>query len=115
MTVFDLFPLTDYEYLEVDRGGVYGNKVADKRSLLGVFKLRSGRTMGSQEVSTSEATLHVQPSDFPTDHDFVGDGVRVRGVDYQIVGVTEGFNFETNEVEHYRLTLERADYGESND
>ena len=117
MTVFDAFKQIEYTYLVVSRGEVYGNRVTEQTGYLGVFKLREGMTEAvNVENRTSSATLHVHPEDFMLEEDetiddyFVGDGVRVDGVDYSIVGVTGGKNFDTGVLEHYQLTLQRTEY-----
>ena len=45
--------------------------------------------------------------------DAVGNGIRINHKTYTIIAMSEGKNFDTNEVEHLKLTLERASYGES--
>lgn len=114
MTVFDMFSLTPYDFLEVTRGTVYGNRItSEKANLLGVFKLRANmQQSGNIETELSSATLHAKPEDFAETltPDLVGQGVRVEGVTYQIISVTEGKNFETGEVEHLTFSLERANY-----
>ena len=65
----------------------------------------------NQETHESSATLHVHPEDIDTNGEIVGDGIECGGKFYTIVGVTEGKNFDTGAVEHYTLTLERAEYG----
>ena len=143
MTVFDAFPQIDYTYLVVSRGEVYGNRVISEIERRGIFKLRSGMTQASsQETRGSGATLHIHPDDkvalirFTLDHstldgrdvlaeddtdlaasgdEIVGNGIRYASIDYSIIGMTEGRNFETNEIEHYTLTLERANYAGQNE
>lgn len=115
-TVFDLFTSDNYEYQTVDRGTVEGNKITKTVTHQGVFKLRSGMVQGDRgayksdrEVEQSDATLHVHPEDYEgmTPDDLVGNGIRYNGVNYRIAGVTEGKDFDTGEVEFYRLTLEK--------
>ena len=115
MTVFDVFKQTPYIFLEITKGTVRGDLVRHHTGLSGVFKQRSGVTTSNNiQVTDSTATLHVKPVDFIDFTDtnmFVGNGVKVNGVSYQIVGATAGMNFDTDTLEHYTLTLERADYG----
>lgn len=111
MDVFRAFPEINYTYLEISRGGVYGNRIVSERELKGIFKLRSGMTSSNnQELRESNATLKVHPSDFSS-NELVGNGIRIDTVDYQIVGMTESKNFENGKTEHLNLTLERANYG----
>lgn len=113
MDVLNLFTETPFIFLEIKRGGVMDNQIISQRSLKGVFKLRDGMTQGSREVHKSDATLHVHPEDFNNQH-LVGHGVNINGVDYKIIGQTNGTNFHTGHIEHIKLTLERSFYGESN-
>lgn len=109
-TVFDLFDLTDYTFLEVSRGGIEGNVIINETQAEGVFKLRSGMNVASdQETKTSDATLHIKP-DEPFSSNLMGNGVRVFGNEYEIVGATGGMNFETGEMEHYRVTLQATEF-----
>lgn len=116
MTVFDVFKSTPYIFLEITKGTVRGDLINQHTGLSGVFKQRSGVTASNNiQVTDSTATLHVKPVDFidfTSTNMFVGHGVRVNGVSYQIVGATAGMNFDTDTLEHYTLTLERADYGD---
>nr|DAI35916.1 MAG TPA: hypothetical protein [Caudoviricetes sp.] len=109
MDVFSLFVETPFVFFEVKRGGVMDNQIISRRNLKGVFKMRDGMTQGSREVHKSDATLHVHPEDFDNQQ-LVGHGVNIDGVDYKIIGQTNGTNFNTGRVEHIRLTLERSFY-----
>lgn len=119
-TVFDVFDLSDYTFLKISRGGVYGNVIEESYPAEGVFKLRSGMVQANnQESRQSDSTLHVKPdesfiADITVDGKilFVGHGIRVQGKEYEITGATGGQNYETNELEHYRLTLQSADFSE---
>ena len=112
MTVFDVFTEVTYNYLKINRGVVQGNTIAERIAHSGVFKLKSGMvSCQNQETHESSATLHVHPEDIDTNGEIVGDGIECDGKFYTIVGVTEGKNFDTGAVEHYTLTLERAEYG----
>lgn len=109
-TIFDHFEVTPYTFLTISRGEVYGNVIVDEVEAEGVFKLRNGMvTVNNQESAQSDATLHVKPSESFATTDMVGQGIRKDGLIYEIVGQTGGFNFDTNELEHYRLTLQRSD------
>lgn len=112
-TVFDVFEETPYQFLEISRGGVYGNVISETYSATGVFKLRNDMIqVNNQELRQSAATLHVHPTEtFLTGND-VGQGVRVEGQDYEIIGETAGRNFDTGELEHYTLSLQRSDFSE---
>lgn len=112
-TVFDNFAMQPYKFLTVERGTVRGNKIVEATLHEGVFKARSGMVQGEREVATSDATLHVKPEDyedFKSVDDFLGHAILFNGVAYRIAGATAGTNFETGEMEHYRLTLEKEEY-----
>ena len=124
-TVFDLFTSDNYEYLQVERGMVEGNRITKTIPHEGVFKLRSGMTQSARgssmsadrEVEQSDATLHVHPEDYDgiSPDELVGNGIRYNGVNYRIAGVTEGKDFDTGEVEFYRLTLEKEQQTDEED
>ena len=62
--VFDVFDLSDYTFLEVERNTVTGNKILDTYEAQGVFKLRSGlqRAENSENLEQG-ATLHIRPTE----------------------------------------------------
>ena len=107
-TVFTVFREVSMDYLVLQRGAVYGNLIASEKTISGIFKVRSGmNTTNGLEAKDSSATAHVHPEDFDDIDSIVGNGIRYNGAEYEIVGLTEGRNFATNEVEHYTLTLNR--------
>lgn len=107
-TVFDVFREVDLTYLALNRARVYGNLIDQEKPIRGIFKVRGGmNTVNGLEAKDSSATAHVHPEDFESVDGIVGNGIRYNGVDYEIVGLTEGRNFNNNEVEHYTLTLNR--------
>lgn len=118
--VFDVFDLTDYEFLQLSRGEVYGNVIVSSTEASGVFKLRNGMvTTNNAESRISDATLHIrstEPFVSTLDGQLVGHGIRCGDQDYEIIGQTGGKNFHTGVMEHYRVTLQVsdfADYGSS--
>lgn len=119
-TVFDHFEETPYTFLQVSRGEVYGNVIEDTFDAMGVFKKRSGMvSVTDQESKQSESTLHIHPDDIyllavgvTESEDLIGHGIRKDGTDYEIINATDGFNFETNDLEHYRLTLQATEFVE---
>lgn len=112
-TVFDIFDLTPYAFLEVSRGGVYGNTITASHNAEGVFKLRNAMVqVNNQELRQSAATLHVRSDETFISSIAVGQGIRVDGQDYEIIGQTGGKNYDDGEMEHYTLTLQNTDYSE---
>lgn len=112
-TVFDVFEQQPYTFLTVSRGGVYGNSITSETEAWGVFKLRNEQVMvNNQELRQSAATLHIHPDETFANSNLVGQGITVEGQDYEIIGQTGGRNYDTGVLEHYRLTLQNADYSE---
>lgn len=110
MTVFDLFGSVSYKYLRIGNSTLSGAKILSATEHQGIFKLRDGMVQGERELLTSTATLHVHPEDFEGADALVGDGILYEGKFYEIVGATAGTNFNTHEVEFYRLTLQVKKY-----
>lgn len=109
MTVFDVFRESDYEYLEISRGEVFGNVIKKATPLRGIFKRRdSEESMQNMELPQSNATIHAHPEDFNNFNGIVGNGIRACGETYEIVNMTVGTNFDTGQVEHLTFTLQRA-------
>lgn len=111
-TIFDTFDLTPYTFLEIDRGGVTGNTIADETLAEGVFKLRANLVRGENaETKSSNATLHIKPDEpflEANDNNLVGHGVRVNEQTYEIVGQTGGQNYHDGVLEHYTVTLQES-------
>lgn len=113
LTVFDVFDLSEYEFLTVQRGGVYGNVITGSFTAQGVFKLRNEMVMvNNQELRQSAATLHVRPDESFISSIAVGQGIRCQGQDYEIIGQTGGRNYDNGVLEHYTLTLQNTDYSD---
>lgn len=112
--VFDIFDLTDYMFLEIDRGTIAGNVIVETFEAQGVFKLRSNFLRGdNSENKDSPSTLHIRSTESfleSLDDNLVGHGVTVDGKDYEIVGQTGGKNFHSGVIEHYTVTLQESDF-----
>lgn len=111
-TVFDVFEVTDYTFLELNQGGVLGNTIASQIDATGVLKLRDGMNVNLQaETADSDATLHIRPTEPFATGNLVGNGIRASkggsSQDYRITGQVEGFNFDTNVLEFVKVTLKR--------
>ena len=86
-TVFDVFDLSAYQFLELKNDGISGERIDQTYNADGVFKLRQGmNASGNTETIQTDATLHIRP-----DETFITDAPDNR--------------------EHYRLTLQEYDYG----
>lgn len=87
-TVFDVFDLSAYQFLELKNDGISGETVDKTYNADGVFKLRQGLNAGDNaETIQTDATLHIRP-----DESFIADAPANR--------------------EHYRLTLQEYLYGD---
>lgn len=99
---------------------MYGNHITAVHEAYGVFKRRESMIQSNnQELRESASTLHIHPEEpfianITVDGKIllVGHGVRVNGVDYEIIGDTGGQNFDDGDLEHYTLTLKATDYSE---
>ena len=114
-TVFNYFGSVDYYYLITGNSTVKGDVILSAEEHSGIFKLRDGMVEGDRELRTSSATLHVHPEDYENPEELVGNGILYDGVFYEIIGCTAGTNFDTHEVEHYRLTLQVKKYANEAD
>lgn len=111
--VFSVFEEQPYTFLEVSLGEVAGDRIVSEVNAMGVFKLRNEQVLvNNQELRQSAATLHIHPTESFANGNMVGNGIQVDGIDYAIIGQTGGRNFDTGVLEHYRLTLENANYSD---
>lgn len=113
MNVFDVFKETPYTLLITKRGKLDGNIIVEEVELSGIFKQRENQaTTNNIELYQSSATLHVHPEDYEDIENFVGLGIRVNGIDYEVQSMTRGTNFDSGITEHLTFTLERAEFSE---
>ncbi len=114
MGIWDYFDTDTYTFLRVD-ARTQGLKVLEEYDSDGVFKIRGGMTSTNIETPTADVTLTVRPDEaFVGDlnADMVGHCVRVartpyEALDYRIVGQIEGYDWDTNELDFYKLRLKR--------
>lgn len=119
MDVFALFTNTEYQFLTVSQTEL-GNEILTEYTGYGVFKQRDAMTQATniEQYAGNDATLHIKPTEpFITAlaGQLVGNGVRVskndaEALEYRIQQVDEGFNFDTNELEFYKLRLTRESF-----
>ena len=114
--VFDIFDLSEYIFLELERGGVAGNTIVTSYSGTGVFKLRNSLTRGeSAETKDSNSTLHIRPTEAflsSLGNNLVGHGIQIFGKDYEIIGQTGGKNFHNGVMEHYTAILQETSFSD---
>src|SRR5690554_2899731 len=88
--VFDGFDEVAYQYLVISRGGVYGNRITAAHDATGVADIDGGMvTSNNQETHQSDSLLYIHPNEsfLPANpKEFVGNGIRIDGNDYEIIG-----------------------------
>lgn len=115
-TVFDVFREDSYTYLTISRGKVFGNRIVNTQTLQGIIKIRNGMTRNGNvelyggDLAVDKPTIHAHPEDFSSVDAIIGNGVEYNGKTYDIVGVTEGKNFDDGKVGHLTLTLKEVKY-----
>ena len=120
MDVFALFANTDYTFLEITQS-VEGNVISQEYTgCRGVLKIRDGlsNTDNIEQYANNDATLHIKPNEaFVTDllANLVGHGIRASkngssALEYRITQIDEGFDFDTDTLHFYKLTLKRENY-----
>ncbi len=124
MDVFAAFPTTSYTFLKVSQE-VEGNVIeAEYDGFEGILKILEGIVqIDNRESRTAQGirgttSLHVKPTESfisLVNGNMVGHGIRAsknaqEDTEYRIIGQVEGYNFDTNELEFYRLTLKRESF-----
>lgn len=119
MGLFDQFTNTSYTFLQL-QSKAGGNVIVSETEAEGIFKIRSGmvevlniESFGG--VASAAASLHIKPDEPFLDavgRELVGHGIRVaksgsEPLEYRIEGQVEGFDFDTGELEFYKVTLKR--------
>jgi len=113
MAIFDLIANSNYVFLELN-SEVVGNVAITEYPATGVAKLRDGMVQAdNMEAYTSNALLYIRPSEpFLADlgGNLVGHGVRIANAtgsptDYRIIGQIEGKDYDTGQVDFYKVTL----------
>jgi len=62
--VFDVFDLSDYTFLQIDRNSITGNRIVGSYSAQGVFKQRAGLIQSDNSENVEQgATLHIRPTE----------------------------------------------------
>lgn len=118
MDIFTLFANTPYTFMEIVQGTT-GNTVGATFEATGIFKLREGMVQvdNVEQHGAGDATLHIKPTESfisLMDGQLMGHGISVgkhstTDIHYRIIGVTEGFDFDKDTLEFFRLVLKRED------
>lgn len=116
MDVFDAFEEIPYTYLEIKRGNVYGNTITATHDSVGIADIDGGMvTNNNQETHQSDSLLYIYPNEIfmPSNpKKLKGNGIRIDGNDYEIIGFGIGRNQDEGVIEHYELTLQSADFAD---
>lgn len=115
ITMFNLFANAPYTFLQLG-STIDGNTIINEYSADGIVKLRDGMVqVDNMEAYDSTSTIHIKPSEpfvAIVDGNMVGHGIRAvnnagETVDYRITGQVEGMDFDTGELEFYKVTLKK--------
>lgn len=116
--MFDLFDTSPYTFLLLESGSG-GNKILEEVEATGIVKLRDGMVqVDNMEAFDSTSSVHIRPDETfisSLSGNLVGHGIRVNGVDYRIEGQTVGKDFDSGQIEFYRVTLKRESIWEPSD
>lgn len=111
MTVFDVMNSVSFTHYSPVRGGVHGFSLGAGVDSTGVFKYRKGANLPAEaEAANGQPSLHVRPIDewVSGNKSVMGDVVLIDEQYYEVIGQTEGRNFDSGETEHYTLTLQEV-------
>ena len=117
MDVFDLFVPQELKFIKL-RSTVAGNQEGEDFTCIGVVKQREGIAQDTeQDTRTGDATVYIKPGNpfvEATGGSMVGHLVRITTDDlpeqlHRIISSSEGKDFDTNEVRHYRLDTKKIE------
>ena len=116
MSVFTTFSSAPhaYTFLEIERTS-QGETVKESYTANGIFKLRDGMVENdSIESETADATLRIRPDETFASLNMVGHGIQMgRGgdtQDYRILSQVEGYDYDLNRVDFYKVELKREEF-----
>ncbi len=113
--MFNLFNTNAYKFLILEKE-LIGSVATTEYDAEGVIKFRDGVVTGDgAETFESTATLHIKPNEpfiALLDGNLLGNGVRIEDEagetqDYKIIGQSIGKDFDTGNVEFYKVTLQK--------
>lgn len=113
--MFNLFNTRPYTFIVLDKQ-LIGKVSQSEYEAEGIIKFRDGIIVNNNaETFGSSASLHIKPSEtFITalNGNLLGNGIRITndvGVteDYKIVGQSIGVDFDTGNVEFYKVALQK--------
>jgi len=113
--MFDLFANASYMFLQLGTN-FEGNYIVNEFTADGIVKLRDGMVqVDNMEAYDSTSTIHIRPSEPFVETlggNMVGHGIRATNsagepVEYRITGQVEGMDFDTGNIEFYRVTLKK--------
>lgn len=113
--MFNLFNTNPYTFVILEKE-LIGSVATTEYEAEGVIKFRDGEVVSNNaETFSSSATLHIKP-DEPfialLNGNLLGNGVRIvdeagETEDYRIIGQSIGKDFDTGNVEFYKVTLQK--------
>lgn len=117
--VLDLFTNTEYQFLEIEQTEA-GNEIVKESTAYGVFKQRDGMRQADnvEQYADNDASLHIKPTEpfiATLAGKLVGHGIRIaknetEPLEYRIDQIDEGFDFDTDQLEFYKLRLKRESF-----
>lgn len=113
--MFNLFNTNNYKFLILEKE-LIGSVATTEYDAQGLIKFRDGEIVSNNaETFSSSATLHIKP-DEPfialLNGNLLGNGIRIvdeagETEDYKIIGQSIGKDFDTGNVEFYKVTLQK--------
>lgn len=113
--MFNLFNTNPYTFVILEKE-LIGSVATTEYEAEGVIKFRDGEVVSNNaETFSSSATLHIKPDETfiaLLDGNLLGNGVRIvdeagETEDYKIIGQSIGKDFDTGNVEFYKVTLQK--------
>jgi len=115
VSVFDHFVSTPYTFLQLG-STVEGNTIVEEFTTTGIVKLRDSMIqVDNMENFDSESSIHIRANEPFLDvvgGNMVGHGIRSskdnhNATEYRIISQVEGYDFESGELDFYRVVLKR--------
>lgn len=115
MALFTLMNTNSYKFVVLDKE-LIGSVAKAEYEAEGVIKFRDGTVVANNaETFDSSATLHIKPDETfiaLLNGNLLGNGIRIldeagETEDYRITGQSIGKDYDTGQVEFYKLTLQK--------
>jgi hypothetical protein len=107
--IFDHLKLIKYDLLTLSSNQPGRRKITKREAKTGVFIERTGkRRNGYGEEFELNSILYMRTAD--AKDNLLDYGVEIGGISYEISGYDVGKDYQTGEIEHYKLVLTRTAY-----